>query len=88
MAEMSCHVLHDDDRGVDEHPDRNGEAAQAHEVGGQTECVHQQERDECGERQLHLHGSLAVCGKRLNHLGKRDTNRQRIAIVHIHSGFE
>ena len=44
-------VLRDDDPGVDQHADGDGDARQAHDVGRDAGVVHAEEREEHGERQ-------------------------------------
>ena len=44
-------VLHHDDRCIDDKTDGDGEAAQAHEIGGHAEPLHHDERHERRERQ-------------------------------------
>ncbi len=49
--EVAADVLDDDDGGVDDHPDREREAAQAHEVRGDPGRAHDDEADEERERE-------------------------------------
>jgi hypothetical protein len=44
-------VFDDDDGGIDDQTDRNGEAAEAHEVRGHSERPHHGEGDERRERE-------------------------------------
>jgi hypothetical protein len=49
-------VLDHHDGGVDQHADRDGQAAQAHQVGGHPHLVHENEGQEGGQRQDQGHG--------------------------------
>jgi hypothetical protein len=71
-------ILDDDDRAIDEHADGDGKAAQAHQVGGQPEQVHEQERDQRGH------------GQRGRHDGRRAPVAQEDHQQHDdqHRGFE
>ena len=44
-------VLDHHHRAVDQHPDCDGESAQAHQIGGQAHAAHEQEGDERRHRQ-------------------------------------
>ena len=49
--EMLVRVLDHDDRRVDHRADRDGDAAQAHDVGVDAEQAHRDERDQHADRQ-------------------------------------
>ncbi len=44
-------VFNDDDRPIDDHPDRNSQSAETHQVGRDTILLHHQKGDQQGERQ-------------------------------------
>ncbi len=51
LLDESERVLGHDDAGIDEHANRDGDAGEAHDVGGDAGVVHAQERHQHGERQ-------------------------------------
>ena len=51
LGELAFDVFDNDDGGIDQHADGDGQTAQAHEVGGQTIHAHQDEGGECRQRQ-------------------------------------
>ena len=56
MRQVLHDVFHHYHGGVDQHADRNREAAQAHQIRRHAEVTHQDERDECRQRQHQRHG--------------------------------
>jgi hypothetical protein len=51
LTQMALDILHLHDGGIDDHPQRNGEAAQWHQIGRQADLLHDQERRQSGQRQ-------------------------------------
>ena len=48
---MTNHIFRDHNRGIDQYPDGDGDAGEGHDIAGDAEFLHQQERDQDGDRQ-------------------------------------
>ena len=46
VREMAVDVFDDDDRSIDDHPDRDRESSERHQIGGQPDLSHD---DNCGQ---------------------------------------
>ena len=53
LFRLPNHVFGHHDPGIDQHADRDRDAAQRHDVGGDVRTVHEQERPQHGQRQRH-----------------------------------
>jgi hypothetical protein len=56
VAQVLHHVFHHHHGGVDQHAQRDGQAAQAHQVGRHAGRAHQDEGGQRRQRQHHRHG--------------------------------
>ncbi len=77
-GELRLDVLDDDDGGVDQHADRDREAAEAHQVRRQAERAHEQKRCERGERQYERHAER----------GAQVAEKQHEQDQHEYDGFD
>jgi len=51
LTEIGDDVLDDDHQRVDQHPDGDGKAAEAHQIGGHADCAHDDQGDDDGQRE-------------------------------------
>ena len=68
-------VLGDDDRRVHEHADGDRDAGQGHDVGGEPEIAHEEERRQDGQRQRDRHDEDRTDVEQEEHVHERDDDR-------------
>ena len=69
IRQLPVDVFHHHHRGVDHHADGDGQAAQGHQIGSETELIHHEERHERrhDERRRHDQGAPSIAQEHEQH---------------------
>lgn len=69
LAQMALHVFHLHDRRIDNHPQRDGQAAQRHQIRREADLLHDQEGGQDGQRQRQGddNGTAEIPEKQIQH---------------------